>query len=512
MKKLIILYFIFYLSYPLFSQNLKDGYIKFNYPNGSLSSEGLIRNGKPDGFWISYYVTGIKKSEGLRTNFLLDSTWNFYNENGDTNEIVNYYNGKKNGYYIKYSYEVNKNSEKIGYISSKELYLNDVKEGKSYYYHSNGNLKELIEYKNGKPYNSGVEYNDKGYITGIKEYRNGNLTSIEKINSFDKSGNKNGIWREYYTDGKIKKEENYKNDELDGVSKEFDEKGKTVSLIRYKEGNIDSKTDASEDSVELRNEYDNNKNLIHSGTYKGNVPIGIHRFYNDKKEVINTIVYNESGIKTAEGIIKENGKRNGHWKSFFENGSTKYEGDYNGNKRNGIWKYYFKNGILEQTGIFKNDKFDGLWTWYYENGKVLRTENFILGKENGLLIELSINSDTITVGNYSEGEKTGFWQENVGDMKERGFYNNGYKEGIWKSFYSNENLFFIGSFIQGNQNGKHVFYYDNKKIQEERYYQNSIKIGNWSKYNENGQLLVVISYKNNDEYKINGIKISDILK
>ena len=38
-----------------------NGYNKFYYPNGQISSEGMMRNGKPDGYWITYYVTGIKK-------------------------------------------------------------------------------------------------------------------------------------------------------------------------------------------------------------------------------------------------------------------------------------------------------------------------------------------------------------------------------------------------------------------------------------------------------------------
>ncbi len=41
----------------------QDGYHIFKYPNNSVSSEGLIKNGMPDGFWKSYYVTGIKKSD-----------------------------------------------------------------------------------------------------------------------------------------------------------------------------------------------------------------------------------------------------------------------------------------------------------------------------------------------------------------------------------------------------------------------------------------------------------------
>jgi len=41
--------------------NLQDGYQVFKYPNGTISSEGMFRNGKPEGFWKNYYVTGLKK-------------------------------------------------------------------------------------------------------------------------------------------------------------------------------------------------------------------------------------------------------------------------------------------------------------------------------------------------------------------------------------------------------------------------------------------------------------------
>ena len=32
---------------------LQNGFAKFTYPGGQLSSEGLIKNGKPDGYWKS---------------------------------------------------------------------------------------------------------------------------------------------------------------------------------------------------------------------------------------------------------------------------------------------------------------------------------------------------------------------------------------------------------------------------------------------------------------------------
>ena len=66
-----------------------------NYP-----VKDIMRNGKPDGFWKTYYPSGIMKSEGNRTNFLLDSIWVFYNEVGDTLQKVNYIMGKRNGFTI----------------------------------------------------------------------------------------------------------------------------------------------------------------------------------------------------------------------------------------------------------------------------------------------------------------------------------------------------------------------------------------------------------------------------
>jgi len=80
------------------SNTSEDGYKVFSYPNGSVSSEGYMRDGKPDGYWKSYWVTGVIKSEGKRRNFLLDSVWVFYTQTGDTLEKIDYMLGKKSGY------------------------------------------------------------------------------------------------------------------------------------------------------------------------------------------------------------------------------------------------------------------------------------------------------------------------------------------------------------------------------------------------------------------------------
>ena len=96
---------------------------QFYYPNGQVSSEGIMRNGKPDGYWKTYYVTGVVKSEGKRTNFLLDSTWNFYNQAGELTEQINYKIGEKSGYTIRFSYD-NPLRPGAPTVISRELYVN----------------------------------------------------------------------------------------------------------------------------------------------------------------------------------------------------------------------------------------------------------------------------------------------------------------------------------------------------------------------------------------------------
>jgi len=97
MKKLFINIILTFCVSGLFAQGTetdKDGFHQFKYPNGVISSEGIIKDGKPEGYWKSYYVTGVKKSEGKRTSFLLDSLWLFYDQAGDTTENISYLLGK----------------------------------------------------------------------------------------------------------------------------------------------------------------------------------------------------------------------------------------------------------------------------------------------------------------------------------------------------------------------------------------------------------------------------------
>ena len=509
MKNLIIIAFILInFQYISGQQNdITDGYVKFYYPNGQVSSEGLMINGKPDGYWKTYYVTGIIKSEGKRTNHLLDSIWLFFDIKGDTIQKISYMYGKKNGYLLTYDYSDIANGTGSGIIISKELYIDDKKEGKSYYYYPDGKIKSEVPFVNGKRQGLTKEFDENGMIISLIYYHNGYITEKEEINRRDKNGLKMGTWIEFYPDGRVRKEEIYINDILDGFYKEFNEKGDMILLLNYDKGNLVTEKVEEEMNVEIRNNYDSQNRLISSGAYRNNIPVGIHREYGPDGSVTAARIYNDLGKVISEGIIDVAGKRQDEWKDYYPDGNLKAMGSYLDNLRSGKWTFYFKNGNIEQTGEYIKGKEIGIWTWYYENGNVWREESYFNGKEDGIMIEYSENGKIITKGDWVDGEKEGEWYYRVGDDIELGSYITGLKDGKWKYFYNDSTLKYEGDYFQGNADGKHKLYYENGKIKEERYYSAGIRERSWKRYDLEGNVIMTITYKNDEEVRINGVKI-----
>lgn len=506
MKKVnLIIVFSLLLKFCSAQDNavIKDGYHVFKYPNGTISSEGLIRNGMPDGFWKSYYVTGIKQSEGKRTNFLLDSIWIFYDQAGDTSKKINYLIGKKNGWYYQYK----KDPSKGVYIYSKELFAGDKKEGTAIMYFPNGKIQQSVAYNSGKKEGLSKEYDKEGNIITLLEYNNDFLVSREKINRADNKGLKQGDWKEFYPNGSIKSEKSYKDDLLHGYYKEYDLKGKLVLTMLYENGAIVKSKVEDEPDIEIVNKHDQDGKLIYNGSYRNKVPVGIHREYGKDGKVKNAFIYNDIGLMISEGVVDEAGNRNGKWKDYFPNGKVQAEGQFTDNRRSGIWKFYNNFEKVEQTGSYNNGRPDGLWKWYYDNGEILREEEYFQGQRDGASTEYSLTGDIIAQGQYTDGEKNGEWKFKSGDFTEVGKYIIGLKDGSWKSYFTKGKLKFRGNFVQGNPDGKQTFYFDNGKVEEEQYFQMGIREKTWVKYNDNGTALLIIVYKNDTEVSINGVRI-----
>ena len=506
MKKLIFIFCLFFSVQIVFSQSQSDTiYKEYFHGNGQIASKGYLINGKPGGIWKSYHMSGVRRSIGKWENGKLDSIWIFFNHTGDTSKIINYLQGKKNGYV--YTYYPVLDDAKIN-LQSKELYLNDQRNGKTYHYYRNGQIKKIIPFiddiKNGLAFTFDTDSN----IISITRYRNNEVILYEEINRYNEKNQKTGVWKSFYADGTVKEEKEYLNGKLHGVYKIYTKDGFLVNALEYENGELIEKTDRFVTDIDVREKFDENENLIFQGSYLNQKPIGVHRYFDKKGNVKKSQIYNVYHQLISEGKVQLDGKKQGQWIDYYPGGNKKAEGYYQNDKKTGQWIFYFPNGRVEQTGTYSNGKLSGSWKWYFKNGQLRKEEFYIYGLPDGESIEYSDSGTVIAKGNYIQGEKEGVWNYDIGDQTETGKYIMGFKDGKWYRYYkSNEELAYEGMFIQGSRDGKHVYYYPNGNIKKIQYYETGQKVKSWAKYDEKGELFLVVQYKEDKIYKINGVKI-----
>jgi antitoxin component YwqK of YwqJK toxin-antitoxin module len=310
MKRLIIISLVLFFFFNILSAQAQnqvdpDGFNRFYYPNGQVSSEGYLRNGQPDGYWKTYFENGSLKSEGNRIDFLLDSTWTFYDENGNKTLEVNYKAGMKEG--KRFTYRENETIE--------ENFSNDIKQGQTIYYYLDNRIFRIINFENGLEEGMAKEYADDGRVILITTYRKGFLISRERINRLDSEGRKQGYWKFFHKNGLVKLEGFYLNDLKNGFFKEYDSTGKLVEATKWLKGEIQEQAEELT-KLEVSKEYYPDGKIAVFQTFKNGIPHGVKRDYSKEGTIVSGSLYKE-GKLIASGITREDGVRNGAWKDYY---------------------------------------------------------------------------------------------------------------------------------------------------------------------------------------------------
>ena len=487
-----------------------NGYNVLYYPNGIVSSEGMYRNGRPDGFWRGYHETGVLKSEGNRLNFMLDSTWVFYTHTGDTSEIINYRLGVRSGFHYQFETIIERNNVSKHYLASKKLYLDDRLEGKAYYYYPNGQVRQIVNYRNGLRQDESIEFDENGTVITIFDFRNDYMISRQFVNRTNAQGQKHGTWKEFHPNGIVKIEEHYRNGVLEGTTRFRSESGMLINEIVYRNGEIiDQGIQLHPEITTITSFWEDGTTIRRRGVYRDSIPVGFHFFFNREGKPERSIRYSEfgTGIMIGEGPVDSDENRTGDWKLYFESGELRATGKYANERQHGEWTYYSKEGKKFQVGIINNGVPEGLWTWYFPSGEIFRQEQLERNRRHGLSIQYSDSATIVSKGEYIEGERNGFWIEHIGHIREEGEYVAGFKEGVWSSYHKDGQLYHTGRYVEGHPDGKHLIYFPDGTLKEEQHYVMGRRFRNWRLFNENGSLFLTITYIDDRETRINGIRI-----
>lgn len=130
----------------------------------------------------------------------------------------------------------------------------------------------------------------KKKLSGAKEVRYGNGTL--KISAAYRQDQPDGIYREYYLSGSLRTERQYAMGKLEGPAKEFYESGKLKAEAQYKEGALEGES----------RQYYESGTLMEQAFFRAGRPEGEQKFYYENG-CIRSELYYKDGEK--EGVCKE---------------------------------------------------------------------------------------------------------------------------------------------------------------------------------------------------------------
>ena len=127
---------------------------------------------------------------------------------------------------------------------------------------------------------------------------------------------------------------------------------------------------------------------------------------------------------------------------------------------------------------------------------------------SGIVFNTNEDKDTILIGEYKNGFKHGVWKTFYpnGSLKERRFYKRGLKVGLYEGFYNDGAKNFVFMFKNGEYNGTNSLWTKDGQLLEEFNYKMGREFGSQKVWYLDGKIKSNYIIKNNRRYGLLGTK------
>lgn len=402
----------------------------------------------------------------------------------------------------------------------------------------------------GKPKDISFAAPGDGYM---KYYKYHKLVAEGELNA---SGEKEGVWKYYYGNGKLRSEETNKGGKSNfGTYKKY-----------FENGNLDYEVSYTADGeFKERKDYKHNGMPYSIRKKQANGEIKVVYFHKNGKEIYSQTMSANDAKEQVDGPVKvyfmngklqieyemKNGVRDGLYKEYYENGRPKYEISYKNGEYHGSYLTYYNNGQLSEKYLYENGKLNGKAEDYHLNGDLYLTQEFKNGSLNGTVLyynknkekfgeikyqkgipyetyytdlkgtliankkaenglrtlelydEYGIMKNSITLD--QEGKKEGAFEGYFphGTISQSEHFVEAKKSGVAKYYFENGVLSHSRTFIEGVQNGKYEGFTEAGKKDIEGWYVNDDQEGPWYSYYSNGKVrrayFMLLGQKNGPE-------------
>ena len=502
-KNFFILTFLFFVFSILNAKPLKNEIALQNIRN---KADKLVQEEIRNDYKKEYLKrkNNLEKIEGIKENLFSDDEFVFRLEDGIVTEASRIIEKIHNT-------SVTQTFDEKGNLLTIIFFITGDENSLLYrYYDKDLNLAIDINCIDGKCIQKGYYSNKE--LAYIKE---GKLTENLDVLA-------NGKYTEYYKNGKIKIQGNYKEGRRNGEFKTFLKNSKSAGSVIYKDGKIikstlikSMKDNASFSPISYVN-YDLDTSYSIGKVDFPNKLLKTYYMYN-KKGVLNgdSIKYYEEG--NIQSIVPyKNNLVEGLIIRYYENGNIKEEVNYKNDKMNGESKSYDENGKLNGRTIFKDDikleeevhKENEILKNTFKNGEVVKQD---ICSPNGTLKERRVlNGNEMEYSSFYENGnvkqkiltkdkviiKEQLYARNGNIMLNSFFSTDGKPIKEVFEYYPDGKLFRKISTMDEMANGDTLEYYPNGNIKKKAFFKNDKQEGEYTVYYESGVIMQKVLYKN----------------
>ncbi|MCC7303369.1 MAG: hypothetical protein IT233_12070 [Bacteroidia bacterium] len=494
-----------------FVNGKKEGVTVLFHENGVVSARISYKNDKLDGIREEFYATGVRSSELNWKEGKRDGKGVLYYESGARHYEVNYVNDELEGELKEY------------YMNGKLLLVRYFKGGSK-----SGNAESWWE--NGQKKSEGSYTDDLESGTWVYYFDNGKKK--ESV-SYNESGKLNGLWLSWYYDGQPKDSGTYANGKLTGLHKEYNKKGKLTGVYEFRNDDIVSFICYDGNGKEVGKGERSGRKFVAAYKYPNGVNKATGEYVSGEKSGM-WVYYDRFGNVSARENFKEGqlhgelinyhpygkvenevnytmGVRDGYYRAYYSNGNIKTEGWMVNGEQEGEWWYYHSNGTPQSTEFFHAGEIRGTTISYSVTGHPEREFRYYLGYVDRItnydstgkilsVVDLPLGTGTYTTTSpdgkilleipRKNGMRHGSarWMFPDGKTLMTGAYVDNKEEGEFRGYHENGTLSSVRNFSNGEYHGSCVWYYENGKKRVEGEYRNGEYHGTKKFYYENGKL------------------------
>ena len=201
----------------------------------------------------------------------------------------------------------------------------------------------------------------------------------QDFNQTDAKGRRQGSWRDFYPNGQLRYEGQFKNDRCKGTFKYYDEQGNLKATNEF---------DKSGERA-LNKTYASNGRMVATGYYQNQKKDGEWRYYDANSGQLRLVEDNKDGkvhgwsrlYNPQNGVLAEEtqyveGQPEGLCRKYSDTGVLLMECRYHNGLLDGPAKSFYPNTALKEEGQYANGQKTGVWKTYNEDGDIIAEEAF----------------------------------------------------------------------------------------------------------------------------------------